>query len=442
MYRPEFDIAPFEFESAPQAWEGEVRRGKAPPRTPRAPPGRPRPRPRMPPTRFVRAGQAPCVCPAHGTEFIRWVQSTLNRVAAARLPVDGVMSAAARSALRDFQRSKALPVDGIAGPDTEQALRDARRRPGIGTARGAEPPPAQAQDQGEVFEFETLEFESPATMPTLRQGSRGSAVSDLQRRLAAARFSPGTVDGIFGAQTGAAVRAFQGARGLGIDGVVGPLSWGVLLGLAPGFPGGSAPTVPPVQPSPYPATPTSALRARIVQFAAQEWQRWGNGTITESDPSMRATLEGYWIAATGSPPAAANWWEPYWSAVFISWVMRQAGAGSQFAYSSAHTTYVAAAKGNRLANNANPFKAYRVSERAPRPGDLICAERSGSGVTYDNVDDGSFYPSHSDVVVEAQPGRIVVIGGNVGNTVGRKTVTVDAAGKLSSAYYAVLQSGA
>ncbi len=83
---------------------------------------------------------------------------------------------------------------------------------------------------GELYAFETLDLESPASMPTLRLGSRGSAVIDLQRRLATAGFSAGTADGIFGSRTDAAVRSFQRARGLGVDGVVGPQTWGELLG--------------------------------------------------------------------------------------------------------------------------------------------------------------------------------------------------------------------
>ena len=67
-------------------------------------------------------------------------------------------------------------------------------------------------------------------MPTLRMGSRGSAVMDLQTRLASAGFSPGPIDGIFGPRTDGAVRSFQRARGLKVDGIVGPLTWGELLG--------------------------------------------------------------------------------------------------------------------------------------------------------------------------------------------------------------------
>ena len=154
---------------------------------------------------------------------MRWVQDTLNRVLGLRLPVTGVMGPETRSAVRSFQKQKGLPVSGIVGPDTEKALLDAQH-----PADNAAPPAEPAQDQDEIYEFETLYLESPPSMPELRQGLRGPAVADLQRRLAAAGFSPGAVDGDFGSLTYAAVKSFQRSRGITADGIVGAQTWDAL----------------------------------------------------------------------------------------------------------------------------------------------------------------------------------------------------------------------
>jgi peptidoglycan hydrolase-like protein with peptidoglycan-binding domain len=61
--------------------------------------------------------------------------------------------------------------------------------------------------------------------PTLRTGSTGQAVRELQIALQETGNDPGTIDGIFGSQTEAAVRAFQAERGIGVDGIVGPITW-------------------------------------------------------------------------------------------------------------------------------------------------------------------------------------------------------------------------
>ncbi|MFV0437479.1 MAG: peptidoglycan-binding domain-containing protein [Desulfopila sp.] len=67
-----------------------------------------------------------CPCPAPATEYVRWLQSSLNLLLARRLPIDGIMSPAVRAAIKDFQRRRGLPGDGIAGPETRQALIRAR----------------------------------------------------------------------------------------------------------------------------------------------------------------------------------------------------------------------------------------------------------------------------------------------------------------------------
>jgi lipoprotein-anchoring transpeptidase ErfK/SrfK len=66
---------------------------------------------------------------------------------------------------------------------------------------------------------------SPAYVPparALRYGMRGSDVKALQQRLAALRYYPGRIDGVFGTSTLEAVWAFQEVQGLSVDGVAGP----------------------------------------------------------------------------------------------------------------------------------------------------------------------------------------------------------------------------
>jgi N-acetylmuramoyl-L-alanine amidase len=52
--------------------------------------------------------------------------------------------------------------------------------------------------------------------------TRGAIVKEIQRKLKAAGFHPGAIDGIYGMQTVAGVSAFQIANGLLADGEVGP----------------------------------------------------------------------------------------------------------------------------------------------------------------------------------------------------------------------------
>ena len=55
-----------------------------------------------------------------------------------------------------------------------------------------------------------------------KRGSRGTEVRNIQSRLSAWGYNPGSVDGIYGAKTEAAVKRFQQKHGLTADGVAGP----------------------------------------------------------------------------------------------------------------------------------------------------------------------------------------------------------------------------
>ena len=67
-----------------------------------------------------------------------------------------------------------------------------------------------------------------AEAAVLRQGSRGSEVKEVQRRLKEWGYYSGSVDGIFGAGTKQAVIAFQKKNGLTADGVVGKATYKAL----------------------------------------------------------------------------------------------------------------------------------------------------------------------------------------------------------------------
>lgn len=127
-------------------------RGGALPRRPR-PPRRPGIRPR--PSRYLPR-EPLCTCPAqdcpqHGSEYVRWVQSSLNQIQGLNLPVNGIMDAATRSALRRFQEQQGLTVDGIAGPETKQALIEARKQPLSQNELDEENWPAFAESDYEII---------------------------------------------------------------------------------------------------------------------------------------------------------------------------------------------------------------------------------------------------------------------------------------------------
>jgi len=74
---------------------------------------------------------------------------------------------------------------------------------------------------------------SSSTNPVLRQGASGTAVARMQEILKKAGFDPKGIDGKFGPNTLAALKKFQAANGLVVDGICGPKTWAALTGTKP-----------------------------------------------------------------------------------------------------------------------------------------------------------------------------------------------------------------
>ncbi|MBB3660008.1 hypothetical protein FHX15_005277 [Rhizobium sp. BK650] len=323
------------------------------------------------------------------SEFVSWIQSSLNDRLGLRLPVDGIMSAATRSAVRSFQERQGLPVTGLVGPETEAAL---RQGPAGGGATGASDPAAASAAE-------------PAQPPAdaTAAPSDGAAAGELEFDIEA--YHP------------------QRRRKR-------PKS-------------GYSKSAPAPGPAPLPAVTIAANAASI---ARKQYALWDKGKLSETQSRALPMLQDYWKTGLGISYSSAQLASPafqkahYWSAAFISWVMRKAGAGSAFKYAASHSVYFVAARKNRAENNSNPFKAYRPTEIAPRPGDLICNWRDRP-VTYDSVKPGD--PGHCDVVVEVKSDHLLAIGGNKGTngTVLMVKVPIDANGRLKGAkFYGIIRA--
>jgi peptidoglycan hydrolase-like protein with peptidoglycan-binding domain/tetratricopeptide (TPR) repeat protein len=123
-----------------------------------------------------------------GSSRVRVVQRRLAQAGFTPGPIDGRYGPLTSRAVIAFQASHGLEVDGIVGPRTWTALTPSRLVlvPGAGDQPGG-----------------------------------SNLVRALQRRLALAGYSPGRIDGRYGAHTELAVRHFQSAHGLRADGLAG-----------------------------------------------------------------------------------------------------------------------------------------------------------------------------------------------------------------------------
>ncbi len=203
-------------------------------------------------------------------------------------------------------------------------------------------------------------------------------------------------------------------------------------------------------------------RIDTVAITLREWRLWGS-PVNDDPPTAQGLYQGdakperqpglwqrvgeYWWIGQNADSRTSSWTgkhaefgnvfdaasdEDYaWSAAFISYVMRIAGAGLKFPYAPSHATYinVAAKMARGTAEGwdviARPIEAY-----APQPGDLICYGRRGAqNLQFRDLPSGS-YASHCDLVTGTTPRGLAVIGGNVDDSVTMKHIPIDADGRI------------
>jgi hypothetical protein len=186
--------------------------------------------------------------------------------------------------------------------------------------------------------------------------------------------------------------------------------------------------------------PKSKFKKKAIDLANKDWKDWNEGKTKEKSSSMYNTLKQYWDnigwdESRWTPSGVA------WSSAWISYIMRKAGAGDDFKYSASHSSYIRQARKNREQNSSNPFKAYRLNEKKPELGDLVCYYRGTT--SNDPFDRNSSYQSHCDIVVAKEDNKIEVIGGNVGDSVSKKVVELDDDGfvkKKGKKWFAIIKT--
>ena len=171
---------------------------------------------------------------------VRRLQHRLDSIGDSPGPIDGRYGPRTERAVERFQTAHGLRVDGIAGPITQATLRT----------------PAS------VF-FPGAGYAGP--------GSNG--VRGLQRRLRADGYSPGPIDGRYGPRTSDAVRRFQAAHGLHVDGVAGPRMFRELkIVSAPSRPS-AHPTTPKRRKTVSPPRPRQTIHPKPSQRSTRQAAR-------------------------------------------------------------------------------------------------------------------------------------------------------------------------
>ena len=120
-------------------------------------------------------------------------------------------------------------LDGIYGSATQTAVRRFQSRNGIRSTGNAD-----VNTQVSLFSSSAISNGSSSGSSVgyvyLHYGSRGTAVTRLQQALKDKGYLKGKVDGIYGDQTYDAVKAFQRAKGLSVDGIAGRKTQNALYG--------------------------------------------------------------------------------------------------------------------------------------------------------------------------------------------------------------------
>lgn len=137
------------------------------------------------------------------SDAVRVMQNALKKKGFYKGTVDGNFGPATRKAVMRYQSSLGIKADGRPGDKTLTALYDGGSS-AINIVINRKASTYKPKDPNSMF-----------------YGCTGARVRTLQKALRAAGYFKGTIDGVFGELTELAVRKFQTAKGMHVDGIAG-----------------------------------------------------------------------------------------------------------------------------------------------------------------------------------------------------------------------------
>ena len=239
------------------------------------------------------------------------------------------------------------------------------------------------------------EIQGPASY--LKIGSKGQDVKKVQEWINLWKYYNThwslqiEIDGDFGSITDSAVRQFQAFRGLGIDGVIGPVTWAELVKpMTLAF-------------SDISFFDDSDVRSRVAAFARQH---------ERSKPTEINSNMGPWVRAYMDGNEGSKW---YWCVGFTETILDQAYSSLEKSYKnhfpdpshySCDEVLQYAKNNNKLVNHSELIEGSYVPEK----GDMFL------NMNPQNMNDAT----HIGIVLECTGKLITTIEGNTDNHVGSR----------------------
>ena len=148
--------------------------------------------------------------------------------------------------------------------------------------------------------------------------------------------------------------------------------------------------------------------------------------IDENDEPLSSQIKKYW-QAVGQPFESV---ETPWSAVFISFCVKKAGAtAAEFEFAAQHSVFV-----HHAINHPAAFRGVDITAAAVRVGDIIQNNRGNTSHDFPFAKTHPNYSSHSAIVVargEDHRGKFALtIGGNERDSIRRVRVQLNADGTI------------